>query len=45
MPTLKDLTGQTFGLLTVVNRAPNKNNRTMWHCRCECGNECDIRTD
>lgn len=45
MPALKDLTGQTFGLLTVINRAPNKNNRTMWHCKCECGNECDIRTD
>lgn len=38
----QNLTGQKFGRLTVVCRAENKNGRTMWHCKCECGNEKDI---
>lgn len=35
-----DLTGQQFGRLTVVRRAPenNINGSAMWVCRCECGN-------
>jgi hypothetical protein len=34
-----DLTGQTFGEYTVVNRAPNrgKGHITRWNCRCSCG--------
>ena len=39
-----DLTGKKFGRLTCV--APNgkdKFNRTIWHCVCDCGNECDVR--
>lgn len=33
-----DLTGQTFGKLTVLSRADNnKKNRAMWKCVCECG--------
>lgn len=36
----KDLTGQKFGRLTVIERAENdKNGSTRWLCRCECGNE------
>lgn len=35
----KDITGQKFGRLTVVKRAGTKDNRAMWLCRCECGNE------
>jgi hypothetical protein len=31
---LIDLTGQHFGRLTVVRRAPNKGIRTMWECLC-----------
>lgn len=31
-----DLTGQPFGRLTVIKRAPNKGRRTMWECRCSC---------
>ena len=31
-----DLTGQKFGRLTVIERAPSKGNRTMWLCRCDC---------
>jgi hypothetical protein len=43
-----DLTGQKFGRLTVLYRAEdyidkNGRNKIMWHCRCECGNEKDIR--
>lgn len=33
-----DLTGKTFGKLTVIRRAENKEKRTMWECLCECGN-------
>ena len=39
-----DLTGLVFGRWTVIGRdyegsAPG---RTMWFCRCECGNECSV---
>lgn len=42
MPTLIDLTGMRFGKWTVVSPAPRKSGHTMWHCRCECGNERDV---
>ena len=35
-----DLTGQRFGSLTVLSPAgKNRNGRTMWLCRCDCGTE------
>lgn len=35
-----DLTGMTFGRLTVVERVENnKFNKTQWLCKCSCGNE------
>ena len=38
MGNFKDLTGQRFGRLTVINRVENnKYNRTQWLCQCECG--------
>ncbi len=39
-----DLTGQTFGELTVIGIAEcqPKNGGRWWHCRCECGEECDF---
>lgn len=38
-----DLTGQTFNRLTVLYKTDRKQgNEWIWHCRCECGNECDI---
>lgn len=40
-----DLTSQVFGRLTVLYRAPNKNNRVMWVCRCSCGTEINVRGD
>lgn len=42
MPALKDLTGKKFGRLSVIRRAPNRGERTMWACRCDCGNEAVI---
>lgn len=32
-----DLTGQKFGRLTVLRRAPNRARITRWVCECECG--------
>lgn len=40
-----DLTGQVFGRLTVVGRAPKGDRKTaqlVWECRCECGNTKDV---
>jgi len=34
----KNLLGKVFGRLTVIERIENKNSRTQWKCRCECGN-------
>lgn len=35
-----DLSGQTFGRLTVLRRVENdKHSKTRWACRCECGVE------
>lgn len=47
MSALKDLTGQRFGRLVVIERAPNKitpkgQSKTMWKCICDCGNECVV---
>lgn len=41
MPKLIDLTGKTFGRLTVIKRHPQntKNNKPRWICKCECGND------
>lgn len=33
-----DLTGQRYGHLTVIERAPNRGHVTCWVCRCDCGN-------
>ena len=38
----KDLTGQKFGKLTVIERAENKGRKAAWKCRCECGNICVV---
>lgn len=35
-----DETGNIYGYLTVIERAPNnKDGRAMWKCKCKCGNE------
>ncbi len=38
------LTGEVFGILTVLNRAENKGQCTAWLCKCECGNEVVVTT-
>lgn len=36
----KDETGNTYGILTVLERAgSNKHGKALWKCRCECGKE------
>lgn len=37
MGALDDITGKTFGQLTVIERAPNKNGRAWWYANCSCG--------
>lgn len=41
MSKLKDLTGQRFGKLLVIERAKEntKHGRARWLCKCECGKE------
>lgn len=38
----EDLTGKGYGYLTVLKRVENKNGRTCWLCRCECGKEKEV---
>lgn len=35
---VKNLTGQRFGKLTVLEQVESKNGRSMWKCLCDCGN-------
>lgn len=34
---LKDLKGQRFGRLVVLERAQNRSGRVVWRCKCDCG--------
>ena len=45
MPPLKDLTGQIFGDLKVLKRAPNIGNKVAWECQCSCGKIITVRGD
>ena len=39
----KDLTGKTFGKLTVLYEIGfDKRSQTIWHCKCSCGHMCDV---
>ncbi len=45
MSRLIDLTGQTFGMLTVIERAGTASGReALWLCRCNCGREKLVRS-
>lgn len=38
MPKIVNFVGQKFGKLTVKEKHGSRNNRTLWLCQCECGN-------
>jgi hypothetical protein len=43
MKTFSDITGRTFGRLTVMARvANNKDNKAVFLCRCSCGKEIEV---
>lgn len=48
MGRVKDLTGQRFGRLTVIEQhgftEPNKHGirYALWFCKCDCGNTCEV---
>ena len=38
-----DLTNQKFGKLTALYPTNKRSNgHIIWHCKCDCGNECDV---
>lgn len=39
-----DLTGQRFGMWTVIKSAENLSSSTMWLCKCDCGTVKPVRT-
>lgn len=39
-----DISGETFGLLTVTNEYIIKNRKRIWKCNCSCGNICWVPT-
>lgn len=39
MGALIDLTGRSFGELTVIKRVENKGKKPQWLCKCSCGKE------
>lgn len=47
MPKFKDRTGEKFGKLTVVKPSERRghNGGVFWVCACECGKECEVRSD
>lgn len=46
MGSLRDLTGQVFGRLTVIVRSgTNKDKKAVWLCRCACGNTKEVLSE
>jgi len=44
MSSVRDLKGQRFGRLVVLyETGERKCGQVVWHCRCDCGSEVDIR--
>lgn len=41
----KDLTGQKYGKLTVVNFSHMVDKHSYWSCLCDCGNNITVRSD
>lgn len=45
MGRFKDILGQRFGRLTVIERTNHRNNgRVYWLCRCDCGKDREAET-
>lgn len=42
---LVDLTGQRCGRLFVLRRAPSREKKTFWTCRCDCGKVYDVQAN
>lgn len=42
---LLDISGMRFGKLVAIDRIGIKRNKSQWHCRCDCGNECVVSID
>lgn len=40
----KDLTGQIFGRLTVLEDVGRSGRNVLWRCQCSCGNTVDVRS-
>lgn len=38
-PNFRDLTGQKFNRLTVLEYVETRKTQSLWRCRCDCGNE------
>lgn len=45
MGTINNLTGNTYGRLTVISRSENIGNHAAWLCQCSCGRNKVIRGD
>jgi hypothetical protein len=42
---MRELTGQRFGLFSVMGRGEPQGSRATWHVHCVCGNEPTVRED
>ncbi len=42
-PPLKDYIGKRFGKLTVISYEGKRDGQHIWRCRCDCGNETEVR--
>ena len=42
---MENLINKKFNFLTVISGPIIKNKKTYWHCKCDCGQEKDIRAD
>ena len=43
MEKIKDLTNQRFGKLIALYPTDKRSGSSVvWHCKCDCGNECDV---
>lgn len=45
MPGFNDITGRTFGRLTVIRHEHRRGAHQIWRCRCDCGIEHCVRAD